>query len=71
MGQKEMKCKFCEDFNFLKTIQKPKVVEGDKIRYKYTCAFVDEIVVNGQERGRTTHYTWLKLRYCPCCGKKL
>ena len=65
------KCAFCEKIAFLKGIQEPEMVEGCYIAYEYTVAIVDECLCNREPRGKTTHYTWLKFRYCPTCGKKL
>jgi len=66
-------CKFCENYEFVKSIHKPGIDEfdGSRITYKYTAAFVNEAFVNGKSRARTTHYTWLKLKFCPICGKTL
>lgn len=60
------KCEFCEELAFVKEVQ-----SKDGIKYRYTSAFVDEIIRNGESFGRTTHYTWLPLNYCPSCGKKI
>lgn len=69
MSNKE-ECCVCETFDFLKSIQKPRVEKGEKITYRYTFAIVDECCVNGKSRGRSTHYTWKRIKYCPLCGKK-
>lgn len=70
---KARECKFCENYEFVKSLHKPGIDEfdGSKITYRYTAAYVDEVLVNGKPRGRTTHYTWKKLNFCPVCGKKL
>lgn len=72
-NQKARECKFCENYEFVKSLHKPGIDEfdGSKITYRYTAAYVDEVLVNGKSRGRTTHYTWKKLNFCPVCGKKL
>lgn len=65
------KCKFCDNFNFLKKIQKSGMREdGKNVTYQYSAVFVDEIIIDGKVRGKTTHYTWLPINYCPCCGVK-
>lgn len=64
-------CKFCDNYNFLKSIQREREENGRKVTYEYTAAFVDEIKIDGEARGKTTHYTWLPINYCPCCGERL
>lgn len=39
-----MKCKFCEQLEFLKSIQKERVEDGEQITYLYTSAIVHELM---------------------------
>lgn len=62
----ESKCKFCDELLFMK--------EDDKkhgYKHRYTAAIVSESIVDGKIRGKCTTYIWKKIKYCPCCGKKL
>ena len=64
-------CEFCKELDFLKSIQKKHVENGSLIDYRYTSAIVDKVIVNGKTRGKSTHYTWLPINFCPSCGNKL
>lgn len=39
-------------------------------KHRYTAAIVSESIVDGKVRGKITAYTWLKIKYCPYCGRK-
>lgn len=53
----QKKCEFCDQFDFLKSIQHPRMEEGMQISYSYSVAIVTEMLIDGKERGSTTLYT--------------
>lgn len=60
-----VKCRFCDELLFMK--------EDDQkhgYKHRYTAAIVSESIVDGKVRGKITAYTWLKIKYCPYCGRK-
>lgn len=67
-------CELCETIDW--TLQTNKDIDkgnkpGSDLKRYYKCAFVEEIFVKGDFRGRSTHYSNLELRYCPACGKMI
>lgn len=59
-------CEFCAMLDYLKTLT---AKDGD-IKHVYAVKIVDEMYVNGNFRGQSTHGS-MALKFCPVCGKKL
>ena len=66
-----MKCEFCKQLEFLKSCQMERMEDGREITYRYTSAIVHELIVDGEPRGRGVTYTWLTIKFCPNCGRKI
>lgn len=63
-------CKFCEEYNLMQ-----EMATQSEIPLHFSAALLDHLEVNGDLRGKTTHYmkdgVGFPLKFCPECGKNL
>lgn len=63
-------CKFCDNLNYLKKVNRNKQNHIDGKRTYYKVSLVESIHIDGYEKSKTT-YRAIPIKYCPECGKKV